>query len=86
MRPNNVNYFTSEINDIYKSSQKQKPTLIEYIEYIDNTDKGYRVESKNLLSDTIEQLEKHLNLRIVSIHPTLDRTVLATYHFRENRK
>jgi hypothetical protein len=82
MRPNNVKYYTKEIKDTYKLSQEKLPTLIEYIEYIDNTDKGYRVESKNLFNDTIEQLDKHLNLKLVSIHPTLDRTVIATYHYK----
>jgi len=86
MRPNNVKYFTKEIQDTYQVLNHNKPSLIEYIEYFDSKDKGYRVESKNLFSDTIEQLEKHLNLELVSIHPTLDRTVLATYHFKENRK
>lgn len=73
---------TDNIMGVYAIWQEVKPTLIEYIEYIDKTATGYRVESKMLAHETIKHMESFLDLELITVHPTLDRTLIATYHFK----
>jgi hypothetical protein len=78
----NVKAYTEIIKNCYAQTNKgNKPTLIEYIEYVNSTETGYRVESKGLTMDTIQNLQFNERLMLVSIFPTLDRTLIATYHF-----
>jgi intergrase/recombinase len=78
----NVKAYTAIIKSCYgQTNLGHLPTLIEYIEYTDKTETGYRVESKSLTMDTIQNMQFNERLILVSIFPTLDRTLIATYHF-----
>jgi hypothetical protein len=80
----NVKKYTAAIHNMYELTQPEaKTTLIEYISYTDQVSTGYRVESKFLHAKTVENMSKFVGLELVSVHPTLDRTVIVTYHFQE---
>jgi|ERR1043165_3607950 hypothetical protein len=77
---------TEAIEGIYTISQpERKALLVEYIEYTDKPETGFRVESKNLEYDTVLRMMLAFDLQLVNVFPTLDRSVIATYHYMKGK-